>query len=275
MFHHLMYKVTAGVNDVNVDMTGVPDTIFTVRSSNHFMLPDRYQWLAAAHLGVSVLRCRTNIPSWNNFGRHQIWPVNRFVLPPSPPRIDDYRAQPLMLPVMEEIALEESGNLGAATEAETTHLWIGTMDWSKRTPRGLFSLRVRCTATVVTVAGTWAGATPIVLADNLIGGWYAVVGAYCFEANTRAFRLIFPHFPSNLSNRNLRPGSLCVNATGNIEAAFEENFNSALGVWGAFHTTELPSIELFDDGAGSRSVELRLEVVYLGPGDPGGYPSLA
>lgn len=275
MFHHLMYKVTAGVNDANVDMTGVPDTIFTVRSSNHFMLPDRFQWLAAAHLGVSVLRCRTNIPSWNNFGRHQIWPVNRSATPPSPPRIDDYRKAPLPLPVMEEIALEESGNLGAATEQETTHLWIGTMDWSPRTPRGLFSLRVRASQSVTGVSAAWGGATPIVLSDNLIGGWYAVVGCYCFEATGRAFRLIFPHYPGSQGNRNLRPGSLMTNATGNIETNFEEAFNSALGVWGAFHTTELPSIEIYQDTGSTVTCELRLELVYLGPGDPGGYPSIA
>jgi hypothetical protein len=274
-FHHLMYKVTAGVNDTNVAMTGVSDSIFTLRSSNNFMFSERMQWLAAMHLGVSVLRVRTNIPSWNTYGRHQVWPVNRSATPPSFPRIDDYRDSPLLLPTYEDVGFEESGNLGAATEQETLHLWLGTMDWSRRVPRGQFRETIRATATVTTVAAAWAGATAIVLDDQITAGWYAVIGAYLFNATARAFRLIFPKLLAG-APKQYRPGSYVTNAVGNLETPAGSNlFNDDLGVWGVFHTADLPQVELYDDAAAARSCDLRLSLAYLGGGDPGSLPSIA
>lgn len=268
MFHTLMYKVTAGVNDANVDMSMVTDTILIARN-NHLLLTDDLQWLAAMHMGVSVLRVRSNFPSWNNFGRHTVFPVNRAVIAPSPPRIDDYRMFPMQLPKGEELALEESGNLGAATEVETTQLWLAPKGWNRNQPQGQFRITVRFTASVAGVAAVWSGGGAITLADNLKGGWYAVTGAYCQDASSRAFRFIFPQFPG-AAGRNWRPGSYMTSVQGNLETAFGDYFNSDLGVWGYFSTLEQPLLEVFNDATGALTQEGRLELVYLGsPGTTG------
>jgi hypothetical protein len=269
MFHTLMYRVTAGVNDANVDMAMVTDTILIARN-NHLLLTDRMSWLAAMHMGVSVLRVRTNFPSWNNFGRHTVYPVNRAVIAPSDPRIDDYRDNPLELPMGEELALEESGNLGAATEAETTQLWLAPRGgWNRNLPQGQFSLTVRATAAVAGVAGVWSGGGAITFSDNLKGGWYAITGCYCQDASSRAFRFIFPQFPGN-SGRNWRPGSYMTSVQGNQEARFAKPFNEDLGVWGYFSTLEQPLLEVFNDATGALTQEMRINLVYLGsPGTTG------
>jgi hypothetical protein len=272
MFHLLNYRVVAGVNDVNVDETMTTDTIYTARNG-HLLLTEPMNLIGAMHLAVSALRVRTNIPSWNNLGRHQIWPVNRSATPPSYPRIDDYRGFPKTLPMNEEIAFEESNNLGAATEETTTTLWIAPPDWTINTPRGMpfgeglgqAQLTVRATAAVTRVAAAWANGA-ITLADTLKGGWYAVVGAYCFDANLRLFRLIFPQTVSRY-RRNFRPGSYVSNATGNLETPGSNDFfNENLGLWGVFSTLELPLLEVYADAAGASTQELRLNLIYLGGG---------
>jgi hypothetical protein len=174
-FHLMAYGVTAGVNDANVDMTAVPDVIFTARN-NHFIFSEPYELIAAMHMGTSALRVRSNWPSLNNYGRHQLWPVNRAAVPPSFPRIDDYRRRPLKLPTNEEVAFEESGNLGAATELETLSLWIAEPGRNYNLPQGTARLTVRATAAVARTTFTWSGGGVITLSDNLVGGWYALSG---------------------------------------------------------------------------------------------------
>jgi hypothetical protein len=272
-FHLLNYGVTAGINDANVDMTASTDTIFTARN-NHFIFSEPYWILGGMHMGASVLRVRSNVPSWNNFGRHQVWPVNRSTTPPSPPRVDDYTTRPLQLPVNEELAWEESGNLGAATELETLSLWMCDPSWTRNVPRGNFRLTVRATAAVARTAFTWSGGGAITLSDALVGGWYALVGAYCVDVNSRLFRFVFPQYQSG-QKRNYRPGSYCTNAVGNLEATIGPDFwNESLGVWGVFNTFELPTLEIFADAAGASTQELRLSLVYLGGGGQTTIPSV-
>ena len=272
MFHLLNYRVSAGVNDSNVDETMTTDTIYTARNG-HLLLTEPMQLLGAMHLAASALRVRTNIPSWNNLGRHQVWPINRSATPPSYPRIDDYRMRPVLLPMNEEIAFEESNNLGAGNEETTTTLWLAPPGWNMAVPQGQpfgpglseARLTVRATASVTRVATAWANGA-ITLADALKGGWYAVIGAYCFDANLRLFRLIFPQFPSGLK-RNYRPGSYASNATGNLETPGQADFfNENLGLWGVFSTLELPLLEVYADAAGASTQELRLSLIYLGGG---------
>src|SRR5262249_792298 len=136
VFHILNYRVVAGVNDANVDETMTTDTIYTARNG-HLLLTEPMNMIGAMHLAASATPARFNIPSWNNLGSHQIWPVNRSATPPSYPRIDDYTMFPKTLPMNEEIAIEESNNLGAATEETTTTLWLAPPNWSRNLPRGM------------------------------------------------------------------------------------------------------------------------------------------
>lgn len=273
MFHLALYEVVAGVNDSNVAMAAITDPIFTKNTSGNLQFFEQYQLIGACHLGASVLRCRFNIPSLNQYGRHMVWPVNRSLLPLSPTKWADWRDRPFVLPVYDSLGLEESGNLGAATEEEVTALLIATMDWSKRVPQGYPRQLLRTSQSVTAVAKTWAGATPLVFSDTLYPGWYAVTGMFPFEATSKAARLIFSRMPPNVQ-RNFRPGCMMTNAVGNIEYWGDPNFNDSLGFWGAFHSTDLPQIEIYSDSSGAVTVDAKIWCTYLGGGAPGQYPSI-
>lgn len=266
-WHLLQYRTVAGINDANVDMTAVADPVFSQRSG-HFILSEQYNLIAAAHLAASALRSRFNVPSWNAFARGQIWPVNRSATPPSYPRLADYRNPPMPLPLNEELAIEESNNLGAATEETTVTLWVATPDWPQVPQRVQWSQGsnqwqgiVRATAAVARTTASWSGLGPITFAENLRGGRYEITGAWCFDVNIRAFRLFFPRAPV-VSGRIMRPGALATNAVGNLEHPWQ---NDQMGSWGTFHSFEPPQLEVYADAAGASTQELRLELSYLGP----------
>jgi hypothetical protein len=271
VFHLLNYRVVAGINDANVDMAATADSEFSARN-NHFIFSEPYLLIGAMHLAVSATRSRFNIPSWNGAFRHTIYPVNRSAVPPSYPRIDDYRNSPMALPMSEEVAVEESNNLGAATEETTVSLWIAPgRVWNPQVPQaqplyagGLpFKATMRFTATPTRVAAGWSGGFPITLPETPRGGWYGVVGCYVQSALCRLFRLIFPR-TTMAGGRKLRPGGYITNALGNLETP---GWQDSLGLWGAFHTFELPQIEVYADAAGADLLEGRLDLIYLSDRD--------
>lgn len=263
MFHLLTYRVVAGVNDANVDMTAAStDGEFTARN-NHYIFTEKYDLIGAAHMAVSATRARFNVPSLNRIARFQIWPPNRSATPPADPRIYDLRNYPLTLPQDEEIAIEESNNLGAATEETTVHLWVCPSGTFKRTiPQGQARLLVRATGALARVAAAWATGGVLTFAENLLGGWYAVVGANCQSANLRAFRIVFPRW-NVVAGRKLRPGGLATNAVGDLDY---RGMNFLSGQWGVFHSFEPPTLDVWGDAAGADTQELRLDLVYLGAG---------
>jgi hypothetical protein len=260
-FHLLNYGVLGGVNDANVDMTAAVDTVFTARN-NHYIFSEPYNIIALAALGANMTRVRSNIPTWNAIGRHMVHPVRRSATIPDLPAVQDLRDFPLSLPQNEEVAWEESNNLGAATERETLFIWLATQDWSRNITRGTQLIMLRATATITTIANTWSGLNAITMVDSIRGGWYTVVGSVVQAANTLAFRFFFPR--SNYQGgRQLRPGSLAQDAIGNY---FWDQQMGYLGAWGRFHSFELPQIEVYATAAASTAHEIRLLVAYEGGG---------
>jgi hypothetical protein len=257
-FHLAAFAVAAGINDTNVDVPAVSDTIFTIRN-NHFILTEPYNLLYAFHHGASALRARFNTPTLNALARYQIWPIARSATIPSDPKGLDLRQFPLAIPQNEEIAVEESGNLGAATEREATFVWLGTPDWNMNQGRYPFNLIVRFTATIAVNANAWSVDVPITFAENLRGGFYDVLGCWVVGASDLAFRLVFPR-ASFQGQRQLRPGALCQEAVGNLpwEACDE------MGYWGSFHSFEAPTIQVFALAAGTTAIEGRLWLGYPG-----------
>jgi hypothetical protein len=259
-FHIVAYTNLAGVNDANVDQTAVPDTIFTVRN-NHFILTEQYNLLYVYHQATSALRARLNVPSLNAIARPQIWPVERSATVPDDPRGLDLRNFPLALPTNEEIAVEETNNLGAATERSNTFMWIGDGGWNRNVPRGLNSMIVRWTSTIVVSANAWSADAPIVFAENLRGGWYDILGAWVVGASDLAFRLIFPRAQFQ-GTRQFRPGALCMEAVQNTPWEGCDEF----GLWGSFHSFEPPTVQAFALAAGATALEGRFWVNYRGQG---------
>jgi hypothetical protein len=264
MFHLLVYNVTAGVNDANVDMVAVPDAEFSRRGgasgAGHYIFSEPYNLLAWAHLGVSVTDARLNVPSINQYARAHTWPVGRSVTPQSHHRLSDWRDYPMSLPINEEIAVEESGNLGAATELETSALWIASPEWNMNLPRGRQRMTINATAAVARTLTSWSGGGNINFAESLRGGWYAVNHVWCFDVNLRYFRLLFPRLPL-IRGRKFRPGSLATNAIGNIEDPITDGF---FGLWGYFHTFEPPQLEVYGDAAGASTQVLKMDLTYMG-----------
>ena len=259
-FHLAAMAVNAGVNDANVDMPAVADTILGIRN-NHFILTEQYNLLYAFVHGASLLRARFNIPTLNAIARPQIWPIERSATIPDDPKGLDLRDMPLAIPTNEEIAIEESGNLGAANEREAAFIWLGDGGWNRNQPRGQYQMIVRFTATIVVSANAWSADVAIVFSETLRGGFYDVLGAWVVGASDLAFRLIFPRVAFQ-GSRQLRPGGLCQESVGNTPHVI----NDEMGLWGTFHSFEQPTLQVFALTAGATAIEGRMLLSYRGPG---------
>lgn len=259
MFHLLAYNVNAGANAADTDMTAAVDAEFSRRNS-HYIFSEQYNLIGAYAAAPSLLRVRTNIPSINAIGRHQVYPINVDADVPADPDVQDLRDYPMPLPMNEEVALEVTNNLAMGNEQTYGFLWVAPPAWNKNLPRGLQQLNIRATGAVAAVAQSWSSAGALTFADNLRGGWYAIVGAQCFDALTLALRFIFPKAPM-YQGRKLRPGILC-------QQSFAEKpwraQSLGYGEFGRFHSFEPPQIEIYASNTAASVQEIRLDIVYLG-----------
>lgn len=262
MFALLAYDSALGVNAADTQVNAVADPEFSVRNNN-FMFSEDYNLIAAFYHAANATRARLDVPSINGVGRHQLWPVERSATIPDMPGFQDQRDYPMPLPTFEEVGLQGSNNLGAATEQSRGYLWLGTSDWSRSLPRGARQkVCLRATATIATVADAWSADTALTLADNIRGGVYIVIGAQVQAANSLAFRLNFRN--GNLyRSRKLRPGALCADAIGNTP---RWEFDMGFGVWGSFQSMELPAIQVLATAAAGVAHEIRLHCLYMGEG---------
>lgn len=262
MFSLLMYSGVAVGAATYTDLTAATDEEFTQRNS-HYTFTEPYKLLASMYGGDDVTNGRLLLPTWNAIGEFSLWPPNISATDDilSPPRVQWFDEFGPELAVNEELQSQITST--AAMALGYNALVIGTMDWNRNLPRGRLTIPIRATAAVATLAAAWSGAGAITLAQSLRGGVYAVVGASCFCADTLAFRLIFPR-QKMYRGRKLRPGWLGINALGDLEESSIRDDPFRLGVWGYFHTFELPQIQVFGNAAGAATQELRLWLQYLG-----------
>lgn len=262
MFHLLAYEETLGVNAANTDLDAVPDGEFS-RRNDHFIFSDRFNLLLASYQATSATLARFNVPRWRTLTNafHQIWPLNRAITVPSNPNIIDYRDMPLELPQEDEIAVEGSNNLALATEETACFLWIAAPSWTMNIPRGLGRQTARATvASYTPAANVWSADQAITFAETLAGGWYGVVGLALSEPAVLAGRLTFPR--GNIyQGRKLRPGVLGTEAVANVESTI---FRGGMGVFGYFHTFELPTLQTYNAASAARTPELWLDLIPLG-----------
>ena len=264
MFHLAAYFEQLANVATDQDINAVADTEFTLRNS-HFIFTEAYDLLGAFYSGTGALRARFNVPTLNTFGRHQLFPLARSATIPDMPYLIDYRDMPLRLPINEEIAIEGVNNAGAANDTNVA-LFVAPPTWNKNLPRGIWRLNMRATYAITTVAQTWSGGANLTFADNLRGGWYAVIGMEVVDPNCLYARLIFPR--GNVVNgRRLRPGCLADNAFG---ARPWPDFSGGMGLYGKFHSFEPPTIEIIANDAAAHTGEVRLDLVYLGDMTPAG-----
>ncbi len=267
MFHLLAYNAALGVNAADTALAGVADPIFSRRgTNNNFIFTQRYRILGAFYHAASATRARLNSPTLNAIGRMQVWPVERSATIPDDPGWLDVRPYPVDIPQNEEVGVEGSNDLGAATEQSQMFLWVAPPSHDLNLPRGQQRLIVRATGAVAGVAQSWSGLGNIVFAENLRGGWYTLLGAQCFDAGTLALRFIFPAAQFGAGS-NLRPGILCQEAIGN--KPLPANMGG-FGAMGRFHSFEPPQIEIFANATAASAQEIRLDLVYHGDGMPAG-----
>lgn len=259
-FALLAYEEALGVAAADTDLDRVPDAEFSSRN-DHFIFSEQYMLLAAHYMAVSATRSRLNIPTLNGIGRHQLWPVERSATIADDPGWADYRESPILLPMNEELAVEGSNDLGAATENSTCFLWLSQPGWTRNLPRGIQRLTVRATGAVAGVAQAWSALGALTFAENLKGGWYSLLGAQLFDAGTLALRFVFDQPILAQGGRKMRPGVLCTEALGN--KPLEANLGG-FGVLGQFHTFSPPQIEIYANATAASTQEIRLDLAYHG-----------
>ncbi len=262
MFALLAYTGTNAGAAVYQDLSAAIDPDFTQRNL-HYTFTEPYDLLQAFLAGDDITNARILVPSWNAIGEFQLFPPNAVAADTILPNgshiwFGDMRPE---IPVNEEFQMQQSSS---AALAQGTHfIWIGTKDWNRNLPRGRLAIPIRATGAVATTAFTWSATGALAFAQAMRGGVYAVVGAACQCVNALAFRLIFPR-TKMYHGRKLRPGGICVNAWNDREPLLDVADRFRLGVWGYFHTFELPQLEIFGNVAGAAVQEVRLWLVYLG-----------
>lgn len=264
MFHLLAFSeagIAAGAADA--DINAVVDDEITTRN-NHFILTEQYNLLALTAIETSVTRSRLNVPTLNAIARHQIWPVFRSATVPDDHRWQDFRDMPMPLPTNEEIAVEQTNDLGAATEVANAFAIIAPPTWNRNLDRGLQRITVRATGALAGVAQSWSSNGALTFAENLRSGWYCVNGVQCFDAGTLAFRFNFAR-PYTYRGRKLRPGNLAMEAIGNRPPLYSDG---GFGVWGYFHSFEPPQFQILANATAASTQEFRLDLTYLGERGP-------
>lgn len=272
MFHLLIAEeaVTAGTTDEALDAVG--DEVFSRRNNNWFLTEDWYVFLGYAH-GTSITAARFNTPILNSYGVRRFWPVERDVDVPDDPAVADMRDSVMLLPRDEEIQIATSNDLGAATEQHEVCLWITSKDrisgrsLVRSLPPGALASgigeirqKVRCTATITSVATAWTGFNALTFEQTVRRGTWAVIGAQCFANAPLAFRLNFPRAPFQ-QNRKLFPGGLCQQAIGEKPLLLQQD--GGLGVWGYFASDETPTLSIYSVGAASEACVLYLDLLYI------------
>lgn len=264
-FHLLAYAeaaVAAGATDTDITAAGADQ--FS-RRNDHYIFSERYRILASSVMGASITRARLNMPTLNALARDQLWPIERSATVPDLPQFMDLRHDPLEVPLAEELAVETTNDLAMGTEDHTIFFWLAPPSWNRNLPHG-DRIQVRATGAVAGTAMAWSVRGAITFAENLRGGWYSVVGANCFDAGVRAFRL-FPFQYRDDYGRQLIPGGLAQEAIGNSPLALNR---FELGEWFRFHSFEPPEIQILANATGASTQEIRLDLVYLGRDQ--GYP---
>jgi len=232
MFHTAAYITTLLAQAANFDTPALSDDILAI-SNNHF-LPQRDYDLVAAYVQSTTLnRARLVSPTNRQITLPFIRPTSANTTPPSRVPLADYRDNPFRVEGLEELALEMSSDLGAATEVGLGVVFLET--GRRPAPRGqVFTLRGTSTTTAAvnlwtTLAMTWADALPV--------GRYAIVGMEVIGATEIAGRVI-------LEGQYERPGCIAGVLVGGITHPMFQK--GGLGLWGEFVSTRMPIVQVLN-----------------------------
>lgn len=257
----LPYEVATGGSVSDLDMTAVADPEFTTRNS-HFIFTEPYNLAALVAMGATITRANVQVPTFNAFGRWNVWPVmlsSAKIL--SPPRVMWLPKPQPPVPTNEEFTIKVTDG---ASENAAAFVFLMTPQHNRNLPQTDLVIPVRCTATITQVANGWSAQSALVFEQTLRGGVYSILSAECVGVNSALFRLNFPRARA-YHGRKMRPGWLCQDVIGDLPEARLHIDPYYMGEWGRFHTFEPPQVEVYGIAASaSVGFEFRLWLAYLG-----------
>lgn len=270
MFHLLTYTNTPAGAVTLANMGMVADGSSISQGNTGYRLYQPFKLLAAFFHAALGTQAEIRSSTLDGLARWNIWPLNLSLNIPSNPQIDDYRAFAPILPQYEDINLAYSDTAVGGEQADA-FMWLGTPGWSPSLD-GLPSLytgndpyigrrfTVNSTTTLNKGAKSWGADVALTFEQLPRSGAYAVIGGECVAAACGAWRINFPSMPM-YKGKKLFPGDIVQQAVGDVPKRQGRNW---LGIWGVFHTLELPFASLFGQAAGTVAVNLNLDLVYLG-----------
>jgi hypothetical protein len=262
MFGLVAQYVSGGTANTENALTSISDPDITSQNSQ-FIFTGPYNLLQDLAVGASVKFGRYNVAQWNGRGRYNIYAVNRNANPTAPIFWGGYKRHPIPMPQNQQIQALLTNNLASGTENEYLAWRISTPDWNMNVPGNLWTFVAQATVTVTPVVGSWVESQAITFDQLPLGGVYAVIGAQCEGANGMFWRLNFPRSRMYLG-RKLRPGGVVLGAFGALPPLFSASEFEDLGVWGFFHTFELPTFGILGTSASSTTYTLMLKLAFLG-----------
>lgn len=252
-WHVAAYWASLTNGSTNVANTIVSDQVLTPSGTTAFILPKAGRLRMAYSAGANLAAVRINTPSLRYVGLPFVGPVNLALAVPSPPNVTDWGDMGPPIPPVDTISAEHTLG-GGAPENELTALWFSFGHGS--VPGGPV-YRLRFTATITCVAGTWV--TGALTPDSpLPQGSYTVVGMDAFGTNLALARLIFP-------GSFYRPGVLARNTTGTVP--YRGFTDGSMGAYGSFKSVNLPNLEALSTGA-CTSQTVFLDLVRTGDWTP-------
>lgn len=270
MFHLLSYTNTPAGAVTLANMGMVADNSAIAQGSTGYRFYQPFRLLAAFAHAAAMTQAEIRSSTLDGMARWNIWPLNLSLNIPGNPQIDDYRDFAPVLPMFEDVNLAYSDTAVGGEQADV-FAWIGTPGWTRDLSglTSLFSgsdpyigrrLTVNSTTTLNKGAKAWGADVALTFEQLPRSGAYAVLGGECVAAACGAWRINFPNNPM-YQGKKLYPGDIVQQAVGDVPKKQGRNW---LGVWGVFHTLELPFASLFGQAAGTVAVNLNLDLVYLG-----------
>lgn len=269
MFHLLSYTTTTA-GAVALSNLGMVADGAIAQGVTGYRFTEPYKLLAAYVHAATLTQAEITSPTLNGLSLWNVYPVDLSLNIPANPNVNDFRSFAPMLPMYEDVNLAVS-DTAAAGEQIIGHEWIGTQNWSP--DLGILTqmyggndpyigrrMTIKSSTTLNKGAGAWGADVALTFEQLPRGGVYAVIGGDCVAAACSAWRINFTRQPLYMG-RKLFPGDIVSQAYGDVPKKQGRNW---MGVWGVFHTWELPFGSLFGQAAGTVAVNLALDVVYLG-----------
>lgn len=270
MFHLLSYTNTPGAAVTLANMGMVADNSAIAQGNTGYRFFQNFRLLAAFAHAAAMTQAEIRSSTLDGLARWNLWPLNLSLNIPGNPQVDDYRAIAPMLPKFEDVNLAYSDTAVGGEQADV-FAWIGTEGWTPDismlaqlfTPGDPYvgrRLTVNSTTTLNKGAKAWGADVALTFEQLPRSGAYAILGGECVAAACGAWRINFPSMPL-YHGKKLFPGDIVQQAVGDVPKKQGRNW---LGVWGVFHTLELPFASLFGQAAGTVAVNLNLDLMYLG-----------